>query len=210
MSENWTRLECELLVDDYFEMLLKELRNESYNKAEFNRKSQAKLSSRTKGSVEYKHQNISAVLLRNGYTYIRGYKPAINYQALLEEVVMEKLVENESQLESAENIFVQSVGAITNPNAVNLKKIFVEPPNKTIDEYIRESIVFKPRHIDYSERERKNQELGKNGEEFVLKCEKIRLKSIGCEDLTKDIEWTSRIKGDGAGYDIKSFNIKYY
>jgi len=31
---------------------------------------------RSDGSIEYKHQNISAILLRASQIYIQGYKPA--------------------------------------------------------------------------------------------------------------------------------------
>jgi len=41
-----------------------------------------------------------------------------------------------------------------------------------------------------------------------LAVEKIRLASLGRYDLVEDIEWTSQEKGDGAGYDIRSFEGK--
>ena len=44
------------------------------------------------------------------------------------------------------------------------------------------------------------------GEEFVLSLEKRRLAGLGRKDLAKEIEWTSKVRGDGAGYDIRSFN----
>ncbi|MEE4184203.1 MAG: hypothetical protein V2J12_00400 [Gammaproteobacteria bacterium] len=47
MSAAWSRLECELIVEDYLAML-------------------AKLDNRSEGSIEYKHQNISAVLIHAG------------------------------------------------------------------------------------------------------------------------------------------------
>jgi hypothetical protein len=56
-----------------------------------------------------------------------------------------------------------------------------------------------------AEKEARNRVLGQRGEEFVLTVEKVRLASLGREDLIQDIEWTSKEKGDGAGYDIRSF-----
>ena len=60
---DWTRDEVEATVADYFVMLESELRGESYSKAEHNRRLQ-QIIGRSRGSVEFKHQNISAVLTR--------------------------------------------------------------------------------------------------------------------------------------------------
>ena len=91
MSDSWSREEVEAAVADYFVMLGKDLRGEPYSKAEHNRLLQNLLSGRTRGSVERKHQNISAVLIELGYPYIDGYKPLANYQELLGRVVQERL-----------------------------------------------------------------------------------------------------------------------
>ena len=48
---------------------------------------QDRLAGRTAGSIEYKFQNISAVLEEDQSPWIEGYKPARNYQALLAEEV---------------------------------------------------------------------------------------------------------------------------
>src|SRR5690242_3319336 len=89
----WSRIEVEAAVRDYFDMLGKELRGEPYNKAEHNRQLQRLVPERTRGSIEKKHQNISAVLIELGYPYIDGYKPLSNFQrSLLPQVVEERLV----------------------------------------------------------------------------------------------------------------------
>ena len=74
-----------------------------------------------------------------------------------------------------------------------------------IKHVIREPREFKARHINYAEKEARNRVLGRRGEEFVLAVEKSRLASLGRTDLARDIEWTSNEKGDGTGYDIRSF-----
>lgn len=43
---------------------------------------------RPRGSIEYKHQNISAVLKGLGEDWIPGYKPAFNFQASLVDAVV--------------------------------------------------------------------------------------------------------------------------
>jgi ribosome maturation factor RimP len=83
--------EVRATVADYFEMLECELVGDEYSKAEHNRTLRLSLLDRTKGAVELKHQNISAVLLEMGFVFIPGYKPMGNYQKLLADVVIEQL-----------------------------------------------------------------------------------------------------------------------
>ena len=59
---------------------------------------------------------------------------------------------------------------------------------------------------DYAARDAKNRKQGLAGELLVLEYEKNRLIEAGFLQLAESIEHTSVIKGDGAGYDIKSFN----
>ena len=54
----------------------------------------------------------------------------------------------------------------------------------------------------------KKQKIGYLGEAFVLERERLRLMGLGKKDLAKEVEWTSKVKGDGLGYDIRSFNGK--
>src|SRR5207237_352308 len=77
---DWSRDEVDLIVSDYFRMLRAELDGGSYSKAAHNRGLQPLLDGRSKSSIEFKHQNISAVLVGLGLPYIDGYKPARNYQ----------------------------------------------------------------------------------------------------------------------------------
>ena len=65
---------------------------------------------------------------------------------------------------------------------------------------------YAPRHYNYAAREGHNRRLGEQGEAFVVGLEKHRLARLGREDLVDEVEWTSKVRGDGAGYDIRSFN----
>src|ERR1700743_3742767 len=76
---NWTDGELDLILADYFAMLNDEATGRPYSKAEHNRLLQRHID-RTEGSIEFKHQNISAVLLKLGLPRITGYVPAANYQ----------------------------------------------------------------------------------------------------------------------------------
>src|SRR5262249_28582502 len=81
-------------------MLRAELAGDTYSKADHNRELRTWLDGRSKSSVEFKHQNISAVLVTMGLPYIDGYKPARNYQkTLLPQVIEDYLVRNSEFLD---------------------------------------------------------------------------------------------------------------
>ena len=88
---------------------------------------------RSDGSVEFKHQNVSSVLVELGLPYIDGYKPRGNYQSLLAKEV-------ESFLESARPGFLDqlAVSPTLNPTDIpespsfDLNQIIVDPPDKKI------------------------------------------------------------------------------
>ena len=71
----------EAAVQDYLDMLALERSGKPYTKREHNRVLRRRLPGRSHGSVEFKHQNISAVLAGMGLPYIDGYKPRGNVQA---------------------------------------------------------------------------------------------------------------------------------
>ena len=81
-GKSWTTPEIKTIVVDYVAMLQAELAGRTIVKAERNRALQA-LTGRSHGSIEYKHQNISAVMAEFGLPFIQGYKPARNYQRAL-------------------------------------------------------------------------------------------------------------------------------
>ena len=60
--------------------------------------------------------------------------------------------------------------------------------------------------LDYLRREFVNRELGLEGELLVFENECEKLKKAGREDLAKKIIHVSVVEGDGAGYDIRSFD----
>lgn len=77
--DEWSDAELEAAVEAYLGMLAAEQANHPYSKAEINSGlREGQLSGRTKGSVEYRMQNISAVLLELGHAWLPGYKPAHN------------------------------------------------------------------------------------------------------------------------------------
>lgn len=59
---------------------------------------------------------------------------------------------------------------------------------------------------DYAKRDENNRKIGLQGELLVIDYEKKQLTDEGHPELAELIEHTSQIKGDGMGYDIKSYN----
>lgn len=203
MAGHWSRIECELIVADYIDMLAAECRQERYNKAEHRRRLMTKLVDRSEGSIEFKHQNISAVLIRAGHIYIRGYKPAWNYQELLEDVVLERISEDDQSIAQFESSLIDQVSQV--PEIGRPESIIVGPPERIPKQDVRDRPRREPRQVNYAERELRNRRLGESGEEFVLKFERRRLSEVGRDDLVNEVEWTSKERGDGTGYDIRSF-----
>jgi hypothetical protein len=70
---DWTAAEVAATVDDYLDMLAAEAANQRYSKTAHRRALRRRLSAnRTESAIEYKHQNISAVMLELGLPYIPG------------------------------------------------------------------------------------------------------------------------------------------
>jgi hypothetical protein len=79
IGTDWTGDELDAIITDYFAMLEADLSGQAYVKSHHSRDLMAKIG-RTHRSVEFKHQNVSAVLDELGLPWIPGYKPKRNYQ----------------------------------------------------------------------------------------------------------------------------------
>jgi hypothetical protein len=202
--DGWDWLECEACVADYFAMLTKELQGAKYNKTEHRRGLLPMLNGRSNGSVEFKHQNISAVLVEMGFPYISGYKPAHNYQAQLREVVFAHLAAHQNVIDDVS----ASVEDIDGRYVSNWENVLDKELPERIAEILIPARKYIARKSNYAKQESLNRKLGESGEEFVIEFEKYRMRSAGREDLEKEIEWSSKEQGDGLGYDVRSFLIK--
>ncbi|HEX8540837.1 MAG TPA: HNH endonuclease [Pseudomonas sp.] len=81
-NNDWSDTEIQAAVDAYLGMLKREQSGQPINKAYENRVlREGGLVARTKGSVEFRMQNISTVLVDLGRDRIKGYKPAKNVGA---------------------------------------------------------------------------------------------------------------------------------
>lgn len=207
MAEDWSIEEVEATTADYIAMLKLELRREPFNKKERNRALQQRLRNRSPGAIEFKHANISAVLVELGIPYIEGYKPRSNYQDLLREVV-ERHVAFDGELAALLAAAVARQVRET-PDVRDLQQVIVPPPVRERERpraYERRAPLPRPRQrVNYLEREARNASLGAAGEDFVLRIEHERLWQAGHRQLAERIEHVARTRGDGLGYDIVSF-----
>jgi len=204
---DWSRREVDLTVADYFNMLRLDLLGQPYGKTDHRNRLMPQLDDRSKGSVEFKHQNISAVLVQMGYPYINGYKPRGNFQALLAEGVEAFLRQNPRFFDDL------AMSPVLNPAEPptarrSLHTIFEPPPERTAtpDEVPEPWRSRRGRRIDFIRRDAENRRLGRLGEEFVLGVEKQRLTEEGRDDLAHRVEWVADTQGDGIGFDILSFD----
>ena len=195
---DWTGDELDLIISDYFLMLNDEATGVSFNKAQHNRLLRSKID-RSEGSIEFKHQNISAVLERLGLPRIRGYLPAANYQKAITAAIDRYLTQNPIALhpERAISGFTERSGLFVETPPMLLP---VTPQREDIERLVRK---FNPVERDF-----RNRNLGRDGEELVFQFERARLERLDRADLAKKIRWISEEDGDGAGYDILSFDTK--
>ncbi len=207
MADDWTRLEVEAAVATYFEMLTKELGSESFNKTEYRRALSRQLNARSDTSIERKHQNISAIMIELGLPYVFGYKPLGKYQQLLRQVIVVRL-QDSGNLRQAVH---ESVTAPAPKVVVDDVLHRVERPPAFVaskdSELLRDAI--RVRHlpmVNFLEREARNISLGRAGEEFVVRFEQARLRSLRRDELAKRVEHVAITVGDGEGFDIRSFD----
>jgi hypothetical protein len=213
MGEDWSKQEVDSIVADYFRMLTLEIAGQDYNKAEHNRNLLPQLNDRTRGSIEFKHQNISAVMKELGRPYIRGYRPLPNFQR---SVLRQGVADYIKAHPEVEKLFQKFS---FDPVTVNLTQINFENFEEAKPEKIKEekkekkNEVEEPKSnykrlvkINYLELEQANSLIGSSGEEIVIEYEKWRLRKEGKDSWVDKIERVSQTQGDWAGFDILSRN----
>ena len=191
-------------------MLRSELAGEPYSKADHNRALQPLLGGRSKGSVEFKHQNISAVLVGMGLPYIDGYKPARNYQkAVLPQAVEDYLIRHPELLEALAESPVLNP---TSPPPIAERPVepssSSDPPTGSSSRRVDEKpwLSRRGKKIDFARRDAANRLLGQLGEQFAVEVEKRRLLFHRRDDLAAKVEWVAETCGDGVGFDVLSFD----
>lgn len=196
----WTDEENDLIVADYFAMLVDDLAGRPFNKSASYRQLTDRID-RSAKAIEYKHQNVSAVLKALGETWLTGLAPAFNFQGSLEHAVLRWLNSHPewvlrtptahppSGMREEAQIWIGTPPTLSN-----------QPPPQELDQMLHIA-----RKFDVAGRDERNRALGRAGEERVLAHERASLRTKGRDDLARKVRWVSEEDGDGAGYDIESF-----
>lgn len=195
-GSNWTQHELDVIVKDYFDMLTADLNRQPYSKSDHNADLGA-LIGRSRGSIEFKHQNISAVLEQLGMPWILGYKPRRNYQSAILGAIDRYLSARPQAFD------IQPAQRVGLDNNVD---VFVSAPEPTPPGPIPAQLFRLVRKFDPVERDQFNRRLGRAGEEFVFEVERKRLSAAARDDLARKVRWVAGEDGDGAGYDVLSFD----
>lgn len=199
---DWSDKENDATVAAYFIMLATEISGQNYNKSE-HRRELATLIGRSESAIEFKNRNISAVLKGMGEVWIKGYLPAFNFQWPLVDAVARWLARNPTW-----TVRIASVPREMFNSVREFAPLWIGPPPTQRNAEPPAEIELMRRvasHFDAAGRDARNRSLGMAGEECVLASERATLRASGREDLADGIQWISQDVGDGAGYDILSF-----
>jgi hypothetical protein len=159
IGKDWQEDELDAIVADYFDMLKADLAAEPYVKLMHSEALMARIG-RTHRSVEFKHQNISAVLEDLGLPWIPGYKPKENYQSAIFGAIERYLTRHPDVLEPVP----KSPPLLPVP-----EQVFVAPPTlAAVHDAMPEPLRRLVRKFDPVLRDHRNRSLGQASEEFVL------------------------------------------
>jgi hypothetical protein len=197
----WTDQENDLIVADYFSMLNFDLAGRPFSKTDHRGALSERLPARNDKSIEFKHMNISAVMLGLGQPRVSGYPPAPNFQLSLIDAVLRWLAHRP---EWGEPLKASSSGAALrdeSPLWISTPPTLANEPSP-VDPKFLAAITSR---VDVAAMDAKNKNLGRAGEERAFHHERASLSVAGRSDLARRVRWTAAEDGDGYGYDIHSF-----
>jgi hypothetical protein len=178
VGAHWRGDELDMIVADYFDMLKADLSGRPYVKLRHSAALMAQIG-RTHRSVEFKHQNISAVLDELGMPWIAGYRPKRNYQNAIFGAIDRYLTQHPDILE-----FVRTSPV---PPAIP-SAVFVAPPAlAAVSDPAPGALERLVRKFDPVERDYRNRSLGKAGESFVVDLERSQLAQADRPDLARRV-----------------------
>ncbi len=194
----WQDDELDAIVADYFVMLAAELSGEPYIKSRHSAALMVQIG-RSHRSVEFKHQNVSAVLEELGMPWIPGYRPKRNYQNAIFEAIDRYLTRHPAAIYPVPSL-------PTKPSSTG--DAFVpSPPLTAGKERVPKLLRRLVQKFDPVERDLRNRSLGNAGEAFVVDTEKRKFMEASRADLAQKVRWIAAEEGDGAGYDVLSFDF---
>ena len=205
-GSNWSDDEAAKVVTAYFELKKQQDLGLAPIKLHLYKEIGEEIS-RSHKSVERKFQNISAVLERLGIAWIPGLAPLHHFQQSLADAIESYLVNHPQD----EQILAQS-GAFSDSHQwpytgpTTVLELEAVPPIDASGNGPPEYIERLVRKFDPAVRDFRNRALGFAGEKRVFESEKARLLCANREDLAAKVDWISQTHGDGAGFDILSFD----
>lgn len=197
LGTHWQDDELDAIVSDYFDMLEADLSGRPYVKSRHSQALMARIG-RTHRSVEFKHQNISAVLDELGMPWIPGYIPKRNYQNAIFDAIDRYLTQHPAILDRVP----ASPTPVLPPSTVFVGAPVLAVGAGPIPDRLRRLV----QKFDPVERDYRNRSLGHAGESFVVDLERRHLSEANRGDLARKVRWVAAEDGDGAGYDILSFD----
>jgi hypothetical protein len=223
-GSDWSDEELDLIVAEYFGMLTPEPDAVRGWKAARIRRLDEQIG-RGEGSIGRKLSNITFVASRLALPPLQGFGALPNIQRAIYPAVERYLRAHPAVL--SDDAFLHPEGrtmpGFTQPSAPfrspwakqielpvgNLPSFMLPtdpvPPLEEERKARPEGLTRLVRKFDPATRDNRNRILGRLGEERVLNHEINRLITAERMDLAKRVEWTSDVHGDGAGYDIRSF-----
>jgi hypothetical protein len=124
--------------------------------------------------------------------FVPGYKPRGNAQLLLRKAVHKFVLDHSGLIGQV----IDALEETAAPAEKMFRAVVVAPP--AIETVARLGPALPrmrlPRHIDFAAKDEVNRKLGRAGEQWAISFEQQRL------------EWVSDQSGDGAGYDILSYD----
>jgi hypothetical protein len=129
---------------------------------------------------------------------IPGYKPKRNYQAAIFGAI-------DRYLSAHRDVTYQQAA----PAILHVEEeasVFIEPPALSLEKERPWQLERLVKKFDPVERDFRNRALGKAGEAYVIEVERDKLAKAERSDLASKVRWVAAEDGDGAGYDILSFD----
>ena len=233
VGTDWQADELDAIVATYFAMLEGLPTAQRGFKADSKRALDARIG-RGIGSIDFKLGNLAYVAGELGLTRLPGFAPAPNVQDAIYPA-FERYLDAHPETwalslasEAQRGMSDQAAAPFSSPFHGEGDREAVEgaTPHLPFRPLVSEGILpitappplgpaRKPRpqglarivrKYDPAARDHRNRALGQWGEEHVLRHEHAYLRAHDRPDLARKIEWTSQERGDGAGYDIRSFD----
>jgi hypothetical protein len=218
-GDDWSEEELDLIVHTYFAILEGIPAAKRGFKADMKRTLDAQIN-RGIGSIDFKLGNLSFIATEIGLPELPGFAPARKAQKGPIYKAFDRYVSAHPEV-LADDAFLSLPGAnqqggvgeltVASPPeqwvAAGAELLLTDsaPPLSEPKGGRPEGLVRLIRKFDPAARDQRNRVLGRLGEQHVLNHEIARLIAADRMELAMKVEWTSDVHGDGAGYDIRSF-----